>query len=173
MLSVRPAVTWVEGEWGTQGGNDIALPEAFSTCLRPPARCGCVTMQGAGCFDGLAPLRDHLVEVELIDVTMHRGTVPGFGPAPATAAAVAQSLSRTLRPERLAIRALPGGPSPMLMHGRDGPGPPLEFGPAWIHTGGGLRADGATGTLEEGGLLTRLRSLEVRSCHCAHVPAVK
>ena len=61
----------------------------------------------------------------------------------------------------------------MLMHGREGPGPALEFGSAWLLTGGGLRAGGAAGTLEEGGLLMRLRNLQVRSYHCAHVPAVK
>ena len=115
-------------------------------------------MQGAACFNGLAPLRDHLVEVELLDVTLLRGAAPGLGPAPA--AAIARSLSRVLRPERLTIRATPGGPSPMLMHGAEGPGPALEFGAMLMAPAGGPAA--ATATLGDLGLFARLRSLEVR-----------
>ena len=116
------------------------------------------TTQGSACFDGLAPLRDHLVEVELLDVTLPQVAPAGFNPA-ASAAGIVQSLSRALRPERLTIRASPWGPRPKLMYGAEGPGPPLEFGPAWLRSPGGLPT--AAETLEEGGLLTRLRSLEV------------
>ena len=115
-------------------------------------------MQGAACFDGLAPLRDHLIEVELLDVTLPRGAL-GLG---SPAAAIAQSLSRVLRPERLTIRATPGGPSPMLMHGAEGPGPALEFGAMLTQVGDSTNGVAAPITLEEGGLFTRLRSLEVR-----------
>ena len=86
--------------------------------------CCRAAVHGAGCFDGLARLRDKIVEVELPNVTPPRGAL-GLG---SPAAAIAQSLSRVLRPERLTIRATPGGPSPMLMHGAEGPGPALEFG---------------------------------------------
>ena len=109
------------------------------------------TTQGTTCFEGLLPLRDHLVEVELLDVTA------GFNPA-AAASGIAQSMSQALHPERLTIRASPWGPRPKLMYGAEGPGPPLEFGPAWLRAPGGSSAAEA---LEEGGLLTRLRSLEV------------
>ena len=129
------------------------------TCTVFTWYCCRATTQGITCFEGLLPLRDHLVEVELLDVTLLQVAPAGFNPA-AAAASIAQSLSRALRPERLTIRASPWGPRPKLMYGAEGPGPPLEFGPAWLRAPGG---SSAAETLEEGGLLTRLRSLEVRA----------
>ena len=154
------------GEGKTESGEEGSNPARSPEYLTYPVFYCRAAMQGVACFDGLAPLRDHLVDVELLDVTLLRGAAPGLGPAPA--AAIAQSLSRVLRPERLTIRATPGGPSPMLMHGAEGPGPALEFGAMLMHggdslAGGTAAAVAAAPTLEEGELFTRLQSLEVRT----------